>query len=256
MDKTLKLTAICLALLSLVSCKSNVISPEGEEDGAPYYKWEFNASTLSTNGPTFTGVLTPAPLGDYISIVQYDEGDHNHYIQATKGDARLRYINVDKNIYNPNQHILQRVDTLGRPNITGGRMDDYWQFSVKLGKTFPAGTKVDFSATVYATGGGLKFWALEIFDGAAWKPMCETKSETVTISGTDYPVTYTHSQTAKEHQNIQESYILTEETKDEILRIRYRATANISASLKYKDVPDGGVHRLEDSVIIELTEAE
>ena len=237
-----------------------IIATDVVDHGGMTAKWVFNKTTRRANGPSFTGKINPDMHGDYISKISYDEGNHNCWMYTNAGEGTISYVTVDKNIYNPNKYCIQRVDSLGRPNIQGGRAGDFWQFDIDLPMDYAAGTKVNFNALTDGTKGVLKYWSLEILEGSEWVPMKTPVTETVTIGSEQYDVTYTHKMEPLDSDHAQmleidQTYTLTSPTRDKNILIRYRTSANISVSGKFKDHPDAGVHRLNESVSIKLIES-
>ncbi len=244
-----------------------VIVTDVQDKGQMLVKWILNSRTAAINGPTFTGIEFPNDTetenGLYKSDVQYTEGDGGHYVAATVGDGMLTYVSTDKSRFDDpdpekkNDKIRRRLDVYGRPNITGGQAEDCWLFSIDLEKTpYPAGSVLNFNTAFFTSNGGLKYWMLEILDGDAWVPMAEVTTEEVSdSSGQKHSVTYTHAQEKTAVLPIAVKYALKHETQD-MLYIRYRAMSNIACSGRLKEVPDGGVHRVESTTTIDIVKSE
>ncbi len=212
-------------------------------------QWKF-ADHKDENALTFTGNVEEA-----ISDADKKEGDGGKYIAANVGDAKIKYINVDKtNISGGNNSggkescPARRLTSGGAPNTNGGWKGDYWLFDVNLSKTYAAGSTVSITMTTKASGSGLKYWVLEIFDGGEWTPMKETVTEEITSANGNNKatVTYNFAQSNNASDDISVSYTLASSTSEN-LQIRYRAAENFTAANAYLSKLGTGWHRLEGS---------
>ena len=197
------------------------------------------------NAPTFTGEDTTADdEGAYIpAATDPTAGDGGKYVAATTGTGSLTYTNIDKtkiDTKNGTGYSKRCLDANGYPYIMAGQKGEYWKFTADLGKEYAAGSTVNFTMSVYATAGGLKYWTLEIYDNGQWIPMMETQTATVTTDGT---ITYNFAQVTKETHSIEVNYNLAAAISGTI-QIRYRVMSNMGCGGKYKSTPDGGVHKI------------
>lgn len=206
-------------------------------------EWEFSVENMSIYGPTFTGADTePADDGSYTAAEDKTAGDGGKYVAATTGNAKISYVNVDKSsITQKSKTTVNRIiGKTGEPYVTGVWAGDYWLFDVTLGKTYAAGSTVDFGAVFRSSNGSMKYWMLEIKDGEDWKPMLDTKS----VDKDGVTVTYNCEQVGADYLEVTSSYKLTTEAANS-LQIRYRCMGTYKASDgSLKTELDGGTHRI------------
>ena len=207
-------------------------------------QWKF-ADHIAENAATFTGNTETK-----ISDTDKKAGDGDKYIAANTGDAKIKYVNVDKTSLSGGgtNCPARRLTAGGAPNTNGGWEGDYWLFDVNLSKTYAAGSTLTLTMTTKASGSGLKYWVLEILEGDTWLPMKETVTEEITSANgnTTKTVTYNFAQSNNSSDSMDVSYTLTAPASGN-LQIRYRAAANFTAADAYLTKMGTGWHRLEGS---------
>ncbi len=226
------------------------VATKVEDEGLPpvterLAEWVFSADKLDEYNETFAE--TAANL---------KEGDGGKYVAASTGNARITYVNVDKtNIaISKGSGAQRRLTANGQPNTIGGWKGDYWLFNVTLDKSYPAGSKIEFKATTHSSGGGMKYWILEIYDGGEWVPMSSTKTETITDKDGANPeeVTYNFAQSNDKADAIEATYSLVSAVSGS-LQIRYRSTSNHKANITYQTGLGTGWQRLDVGPTIDIT---
>ncbi len=208
-------------------------------------EWVFSEEKVDTYNETFSD-----------SAANMAAGDGGKYIAASTGDAKITYVNVDKtNIaISKGSGSQRRLTANGQPNTIGGWKGDYWLFNVTLSKSYPAGSTIEFNTVTESSGGGMKYWILEINDGGEWLPMAATTTETITDKEKANPedVTYNFAQSNAKADAIKVAYTLSSAVNGN-LQIRYRSTSNHKANNTYQTGLGTGYQRLNVGPTIDIT---
>ncbi len=208
-------------------------------------EWEFSEEKVDTYNETFSD-----------SAANMEAGDGGKYIAASTGDAKITYVNVDKTdiAISKGSGSQRRLTANGQPNTIGGWKGDYWLFNVTLSKRYPAGSTIEFNTVTESSGGGMKYWILEINDGGEWLPMAATTTETITDKDKANPeeVTYNFAQSNAKADAIKVAYTLSSAVNGN-LQIRYRSTSNHKANNTYQTGLGTGYQRLNVGPTIDIT---
>ena len=147
-------------------------------------EWLFSADAMSAYASTFGGTT---------AVNVKEAGDGGLYVNSnvTKG-GRIRYFQVDKTAIDTDGKAARLVGASGHPYVTGAWPGDYWLFEASDGTEYPAGTKVHIMFYTRLSATGHKYWMLEYYDGAGWKPVSEVKEVSVTAPNGD-PVTVSYN---------------------------------------------------------------
>lgn len=116
-------------------------------------------------------------------------GDNGFKVESnvkSSGKGCITFVQVDKTAIAPADNPKYSVGSTGHPFMTGVWPGDYWYFTATDQSEYPAGTKlhVKFLTRISAT--GQKYWMLEGWDGEAWQPLEEVKTETETGTNAQY----------------------------------------------------------------------
>ena len=119
-------------------------------------------------------------------MVSQAEGFSDLYVPSNvDGNGKITYYQVDKTAYSPSSGNPKRViGGTGHPYVTGAWPGDYWQFSATDNYEYPAGSNLHIKFLTRISATGQKYWMLEYFDGAEWKPADEYPVATETETGT------------------------------------------------------------------------
>ena len=188
------------------------ISQEGW-DGAGNYnftenavpaQWEFNASVAGAS-PWVTGHTAPAHLGTGRdkAFISFETGSSDHSVTYSVSSNSIA--------------------------VTNALSGDAFTFSVPI-KYLPAGTTVDFMATVGVSGAaGPKYWIFEYLEDRTWKSVegsLKTASENPSVKYSFYTKYFSTYQYA----TIVQSFTLARPVKDNYLQMRIRIAGDISSS--------------------------
>lgn len=140
-------------------------------------KWRFTTSLYPKYADYFGGTS---------GVVSQAEGFSDLYVPSNvDGNGKITYYQVDKTAYSPSSGNPKRVvGGTGHPYVTGAWPGDYWQFSATDNYEYPAGSNLHIKFLTRISATGQKYWMLEYFDGAEWKPADEYPVATETETGT------------------------------------------------------------------------
>ena len=140
-------------------------------------KWRFTTSLYPNYAEYFGGTT---------GVVSQAEGFSDLYVPSNvDGNGKITYYQVDKTGYSPSSGNPKRViGGTGHPYVTGAWPGDYWQFSATDNYEYPAGSNLHIKFLTRISATGQKYWMLEYFDGAEWKPADEYPVATETETGT------------------------------------------------------------------------
>ena len=140
-------------------------------------KWRFTTSLYPNYAEYFGGTT---------GVVSQAEGFSDLYVPSNvDGNGKITYYQVDKTAYSPSSGNPKRViGGTGHPYVTGAWPGDYWQFSATDNYEYPAGSNLHIKFLTRISATGQKYWMLEYFDGAEWKPADEYPVATETETGT------------------------------------------------------------------------
>jgi hypothetical protein len=143
-----------------------------------YAKWRFTGTTMTGYQDLFGGTA---------GVTDLTEGFSELYVPSNvAGPGKITYYQVDKTGTTPTSGNPKRiVGGTGHPYVTGAWPGDYWLFSATDGYEYPAGTNLHIKYLTRISGTGQKYWMLEYFDGAEWKPADEYPVESEGETGTN-----------------------------------------------------------------------
>jgi hypothetical protein len=101
-----------------------------------------------------------------------EAGDHGKYINATTGNGKLTYVQVDKT-NNEGTTIYRKYGT-GDVMAYGAWEGDYFLFEANSDTDIPANTQVSISFYIRGSNASaLRDWTLEYYDNGTWKTAIE-----------------------------------------------------------------------------------
>lgn len=199
-----------------------------------YTEWLFTADTY--NGGVHSAFSSAAGTDAAKAA-----GDGGAYASSNvSGTGKIYWFNgVDKTSIDTNGKASRSIGATGHPLITGAWPGDYWLFTATDDSEYAAGTKVHISFITRISAGGQKYWMLEYWDGQAWQPVYDKKTDTVG----DETVTYNFlPTTASSNTKVDFTWTLAASCK--VMQFRYSCVANYTAKSKVLTAPDGGTCRI------------
>ena len=102
-----------------------------------------------------------------------DAGDHNKFINATTGNGKLTYVQVDKSNLD-GAKIYRKYGSDNDVMAYGAWEGDYFLFEADSDTDIPANTQVSISFYIRGSNASaLRDWTLEYYDNGAWKTAIE-----------------------------------------------------------------------------------
>ncbi len=187
-------------------------------------------------------------FGGTAGVVSKDEGfgtladGTKMRVPSTSGEGgNIYYYQVDKTATSPTSGNPKRIiGGTGDPYITGGWPGDYWLIEGNNGETYPAGTKVNVNFLTRVSGTGHKYMMAEYWDGEAWQPAFEVRTETETGTSAQYNFVEGSS-----NSEVNATWTLAKATKE--LKFRFTIAANWQQNGKGAlDNPNGGTCRIAE----------
>lgn len=182
-----------------------------------------------------------ATFGTTAGTFKNTAGDNGMYIDSNAklsvGSGRITYVQVDKTSFEGTDNPKYYVGGTGHPYLTGVWPGDYWLFTATDGKEYPAGTKLHVKYLTRCSGTGQKYWLLEYWDGEAWQPTDEVKTEAE--SGTSAKYNFIQSTSNIE---VDKTFVLTKSCTQ--MQFRMVCVANWTLGKKALAAPGGGTCRL------------
>ena len=175
---------------TLVYIKDVILVDKGEPKGlAKKAEWLFTADaavadetsygyTFSAGNPTYKD----GKLDGFDAAFTNEPGDGGKYVKSNVTEGGLiQYFQIDKTQIDTLGKAARTVGGTGHPFVSGAWPGDYWLFT--LGENdrpeYPAGTKLHITFLTRVSATGQKYWMLEYWDGAEWKPAAEVKDGSV-----------------------------------------------------------------------------
>lgn len=199
-----------------------------------YAKWRFTTN-LYKNYESF--------FGGTAGKIDQSEGFGGLYVPSNiEGNGKLEYWQVDKTATGATDNPKRIIGATGHPYVTGAWPGDYWLFSATDNYEYPAGTTLHIKYLTRVSKTGHKYWMLEYFDGAEWKPAEEypVAVETETGSNASYNFIEQTSNVAVEC-----SWTLAVPCKEP--KFRMRCVANWQAQGGALEKPNAGTCRIADN---------
>ena len=230
-----------------------IIRPEylTDHDGIKQMRWYLDNIVIKEPEPTLKAQwyfdtdpskdAYTATFGTTAGTFGNKAGDNGMYIDANGtcvGSGRITFVQVDKTSFPGTDNPKYYVGGTGHPYVTGVWPGDYWLFTATDGKEYPAGTKLHIKYLTRISGTGQKYWILEYWDGAAWQPGAELKTETETGTSAQYNFIEPTSNTTVEGT-------FTLAAACTVMQFRMRCVANWQSNGKGPlAAPNGGTCRL------------
>ena len=121
-----------------------------------------------------------------------EAGDHGKYINATTGNGKLTYVQVDKT-NNAGTTIYRKYGT-GDVMAYGAWEGDYFLFEANSDTDIPANTQVSISFYIRGSNKtALRDWTLEYYDNGTWKTAIEMFTMTSSAQEAAATVTLTNA---------------------------------------------------------------
>lgn len=201
--------------------------------------WTFSAETMDEYKDLFggaSGVVSQEPGFGVLA-----NGDYFHVPSTTSPGGAIYYYQVDKTSYTPSKDSPKRViGSTGDPFINGGWPGDYWLFTASDGDAYPAGTKLEICFLTRVSATGHKYAMAEYWDGEAWQPAFEVKTETET--GTNAQYNFVQD---KANQELKATWTLVAPCTE--MQFRLTTTANWQQNGKGAlENPNGGTCRIAE----------
>lgn len=187
-------------------------------------EWLFSAEAMAD---ATTGYA--ATFGGTTAMNDPKEGDGGMYVNSnvTKG-GKIRYFQVDKTAIDPDKQVARLVGSSGHPFVQGSYPGDYWLFELSDGYTYKAGTKVHIKFITRISGKGQKYWLLEYWDGAEWKPATDLQDGQVGEGAAQQSFKYNFEPTTKSsNSTVDVTWTLAADCSN--MQFRYKCVANWSA---------------------------
>lgn len=168
-------------------------------------------------------------------------------VPSTSGEGgNIYFYQVDKNSYTPSKGNPKRIiGATGDPYITGGWPGDYWLIEGNDGTEYAAGTKVNVNFLTRVSASGQKYMLAEYWDGEAWKPAYEVKTETETGTSAQYNFVQ-----ATSNQEVNATWTLAKNTTE--LKFRFTIVANWQQQGGALANPNGGTCRIAERCALKV----
>ena len=200
-----------------------------------YAKWRFTTS-LYPNYASFFGGTS--------GVKDKAEGFSELYVPSNvEGNGKLTFYQIDKTAIDVDGKASRIIGGTGHPYVTGVWPGDYWQFSATDNYEYPAGTQLHIKYMTRCSGTGHKYWMLEYFDGAEWKPADELEVKTETETGTNAQYNFIEPTS---NTTVECNWTLAKACREPKFRMRCVANwkADGSGALT---APNGGTCRISDN---------
>lgn len=199
-------------------------------------KWRFTTGLMSGYADLFGGTS---------GAVSQAEGFSDLYVPANvEGSGKITYYQVDKNGYSPTSGNPKRiVGGTGHPYVTGAWPGDYWLFSATDNYEYPAGTNLHIKFLTRISATGQKYWMLEYFDGAEWKPAEEYPVETESETGLNVKYNFIEPTS---NVVVESSWTLAAPCREPMFRMRCVANWQSNGKGALAN-PNGGTCRIADN---------
>lgn len=200
-----------------------------------YAKWRFTSTTMTSYQDFFGGTL---------GKLDKAEGFGGLYVPSNvEGNGKIEYYQIDKTDLDNNNKASRIIGSTGHPYVTGAWPGDFWQFSATDNYEYPAGTQLHIKYMTRVSATGHKFWMLEYFDGAEWKPAEEYPTQTTTDTGESVQYNFIEPTS---NTVVECNWALAAPCREPKFRMRCVANwqANGSGALT---APNGGTCRISDN---------
>ena len=199
--------------------------------------------TFSAGNPTYKD----GKLDGFDAAFTNEPGDGGKYVKSNVTEGGLiQYFQIDKTQIDTLGKAARTVGGTGHPFVSGAWPGDYWLFT--LGDNdrpeYPAGTKLHIKFITRLSGTGQKYWLLEYWDGAEWKPAAEVKDGSVGEGDAVQNFKYNFEPTTKtSNSTVEVTWTLAAATKTPMFRYTCMANwqANGNGAL---EAPNGGTCRI------------
>ena len=200
-----------------------------------YAKWRFTSTTMTSYQDFFGGTS---------GKLDKAEGFGGLYVPSNvEGNGKIEYYQIDKTDLDNNNKASRIIGSTGHPYVTGAWPGDFWQFSATDNYEYPAGTQLHIKYMTRVSATGHKFWMLEYFDGAEWKPAEEYPTQTTTDTGESVQYNFIEPTS---NTVVECNWALAAPCREPKFRMRCVANwqANGSGALT---APNGGTCRISDN---------